>query len=257
MDLSSLSIVLLGVGAMLTLSTGIILFVVLYQRRVVAHKHELTIMQLQKEKELSEATILAEEEERSRIAAELHDDVGAMLSSVRLYLRNANKEGVVNDAVSRSQELLDESISKVRNISHRLQPAMLHHLGLQKALQSFFEMFSKTGSITIEYTGGELPSLNDNTSLAVYRIVQELVNNMTKYAGATIAEVYCDVAGNVLHLRLSHDGQGISEEQFAEYLEKKNASGLKNIVTRLNVLNGIIEFKMSNNQYHTIISIPV
>lgn len=257
MNLSSLSIVLLGVGAMLTLSTGIILFVVLYQRKVVAHKHELTIIQLQKEKELSEATIRAEEEERSRIAAELHDDVGAMLSSVRLYLRNAGRQGADGEAVQRSQELLDESIGKVRNISHRLQPAMLQHLGLHKALQSFFDVFTKTGTITIQYESEALPALSDNAALALYRIVQELVNNMMKYAHATEAFVHTYSDGARLCLQLSHNGQGITEERFNEYLEKKNASGLKNIVTRLNVLNGTIVFDTKNDLHHTTISIPV
>lgn len=257
MNLSSLSIVLLGVGAMLTLSTGIILFVVLYQRRVVAHKHELTILQLQKEKDLSEATIRAEEEERSRIAAELHDDVGAMLSSVRLYLRNAGKEGIGGEAIQRSQELLDESIGKVRNISHRLQPAMLQHLGLHKALQSFFDVYNKTGAITINYESEALPPMSDNAALALYRIVQELVNNMMKYAKATQAFVQTYRDDNMLCLQLSHNGQGITEERFQEYLEKKNASGLKNIVTRLNVLNGTIAFETDENQYCTTIRIPV
>ncbi|MBS1771424.1 MAG: hypothetical protein JST82_01100 [Bacteroidetes bacterium] len=257
MELSNLSIVLLGVGAMLSLSTGIILFVVMYQRRVVSHKHELAIIQLQKEKELSEATIRAEEEERSRIAAELHDDVGATLSSVRLYLRNANKEGVVNDAVTLSQELLDESIGKVRAISHRLQPTMLQHLGLQKALQSFFDVFTKTGAINIRYTSDALPPLNDAIALAVYRIVQELVNNMMKYASASIANVHTLAHNNMLQVRISHNGEGITEDSFNEYLEKKNASGLKNIATRLKALSGTIEFANTDNQYHTIIRIPL
>lgn len=257
MELSNLSIVLMGVGAMLTLSTGIILFVVLYQRRVVAHKHELTIMQLQKEKELSEATIRAEEEERSRIAAELHDDVGATLSSVRLYLMNANKEGVDNEAVTRSQQLLTESIGKVRSISHRLQPAMLEHLGLQKALHSFFDMVSKTGEVQINYHIDTLPALEDNAALAIYRIMQELVTNMVKYSKASVADVHSTHTDGMLQLHLSHNGQGISEANFKEYLEKQNASGLKNILNRLKVLNGTIQFEQRNNNYHTIINIPV
>ena len=111
---------------MLALSTGIILFVVQYQRKVIRHKQQLDVINRQKEKELTEAAIRAEEDERMRIAAELHDDVGATLASVRLYLRMANKEGAGSEAFEQSQQLIDETIGKIRSLSHRLQLSLIH-----------------------------------------------------------------------------------------------------------------------------------
>lgn len=251
-------IVVLGITAMLALSTGIILFVVQYQRKVIRHKQQLDVINRQKEKELTEAAIRAEEDERMRIAAELHDDVGATLASVRLYLRMANKEGAGSEAFEQSQQLIDETIGKIRNLSHRLQPAMLQRLGLQMALQSFFDVFNKSGVIQIDFSGDELPALDENKSLALYRIMQELMNNTLKHAGADRAEVSAEREGNKLELRFSHNGQqGITQERFQEYIYKKDATGLKNIVNRLKVLNGSISFDKEDNWYHTIIHIPL
>ena len=88
----------------------------------------------------------------------------------RQYLRMANKEGAGSEAFEQSQQLIDETIGKIRSLSHRLQPAMLQRLGLQMALQSFFDVFNKSGVIQIDFSGDELPPLDENKSLALYRI---------------------------------------------------------------------------------------
>lgn len=248
---SNQQILLLAIGiiVMTLLSTAIVVFVIIYQRRIY-------LINSIKEKELTEAAIRAEEEERMRIAAELHDDVGATLSSVKFYLQMGEKEATP-DVFLQSQQLIDESISKVRSLSHRLQPAMLLQLGLQDALQSFFIPFQKNGSIHIEYTSDKLPPLPDNMALTAYRIVQELLNNTLKHANATHAEVYTEVADGMLCLCFSHNGQGITEAQFQQYIYKKEATGLKNIINRLKVVNGTITFEQEKNWYHTIVRIPL
>lgn len=258
LTISSYKLIFIGIAGMLTLAIAIVLFVVFYQRKVIAHQEQLTKLNRQKEKELTEAAIRAEEEERMRIAAELHDDVGATLASVRLYLRMADKEGAGSEAFTQSQLLIDETIGKVRSLSHRLQPAMLQRLGLPMALQSFFDVFNKSGVIHIDFSGDDLPVLDENKSLALYRIMQELVSNTLKHAGADRAEVHAEKAGNKTLFCFSHNGkQGITQERFQDLIYKKDATGLKNIVNRLKVLNGSISFEKENNWYHTIIHIPL
>src|SRR3954464_4308784 len=103
--------------AMLTLALGIIFFVILYQRRVISHQIELKKINDQKELELIRASIQSEEEERMRIASELHDDVNATLASVRLYLYKEKDVQYDEQIINLSKQLLDESIEKIRNIS--------------------------------------------------------------------------------------------------------------------------------------------
>lgn len=256
---SELSLLIrIAIVVMIILAIAIILFVVFYQRRVIAHQQQINNLHRQKEKELTEAAIRAEEDERNRIAAELHDDVGATLASVRLYLRMADKEGARSEAFTQSQQLIDESINKVRSLSHRLQPAMLQKLGLEMALHSFFDMFNKSGVLHIEFDGTALPVLDENKSLAIYRIMQELVNNTLKHASADRVEVHAERSGAEWQICYSHNGkQGITQERFQDYIYKKDATGLKNIMNRLKVFNGSLSFDKEANWYHTIIHIPM
>ena len=94
-------------------------------------------------------------------------------------------------------------------------------------------------------------------ALTAYRIVQELLNNTLKHATATHAEVYTEIADGQLCLCFSHNGRGITEAQFQQYIYKKEATGLKNIINRLKVVNGTIAFEQEKNWYHTIVRIPL
>src|SRR5436190_624093 len=115
---------------MLTLAVGIVIFVIQYQRRVINHQDELKDFNRKKQEELIQASIRSEEEERMRVAAELHDDVGATLSSIRLMLFKAIRNPGDGAILQQVRGLLDETIQKVRNLSHQLQPGTLQYLGL-------------------------------------------------------------------------------------------------------------------------------
>jgi len=251
------NLIILGIVAMLALAMGIVFFVVLYQRRMLRHQMELKLLNEQKQKELLQASIQSEEEERMRIASELHDDVGATLSSIRLFLHSASK-GKDPQLIDQSRALLDESIQKVRSISHKLQPSTLHRLGLKVSLEALADMVTKTGMLHMSCKMGKLPELDETTALALYRIVQELLNNIIKHSNATDIHLESTRDGNVFCIALSHNGQGLTDESFSELIYKKGAIGLKNIVNRIEVINAVIRFrKVSDNLFETVISVPV
>lgn len=240
---------------MLALALGIIFFVVMYQRRVIRHQHEIKKINDQKQLELIQASIQGEEEERMRIASELHDDVGATLSSVRLFLHSAAQNDP--DIINQSKELLDDSIRKVRNISHKLQPALLQQLGLQASLDSFAAMMSKSGNIKITYEGIALPRMDENIEMSIYRMVQELTSNIIRHAGATTIKIETLQQTDAFNTVLTHNGNGLTEEMYHEYIYKKGAIGLKNIVNRLKTINGTIEFTKTGDEYGIIIQTPL
>lgn len=251
MDVSRLeTLAVLGVVAMLILTSGIIFFIVTYQKKIM-------MIRQQQEKALTEAAIKAEEEERGRIAAELHDDVGAMLASVKLNMHQAEEDGSGSAAFGQSQQLIEKTIDKVRQMSRSLQPTMLHHLGLSRALQAFFDMFPQNSAIGIHYVATPLPQMQEDIALGIYRIIQELVNNTLKHARASDIWLQHEISDNLLCFRFSHNGRGITEEHFQEYIYKKDAMGLKNIINRLNVLNGSISFEQADDRYYILIKIPV
>ena len=228
---------------MLALAVGIVVFVILYQRKVINHQQELKEFNRKKQEELMQASIRSEEEERMRVAVELHDDVGATLSSIRLMLYQAARNPGNTNIINQARDLLDESIQKVRNISHQLQPGTLQYLGLIKSLQSLAELLTRTGQIVVICRPDDnWPAVDTVTELALYRIVQELLNNITKHSGASSAEISTGLVDNAPSILIRHNGIGLNEASYQEMLYKKGAIGLKNIESRLKSAGANISF---------------
>jgi signal transduction histidine kinase len=245
---------------MLALAVGIVLFVIMYQRRIINHQQQLKDFNRKKQEELMQASIRSEEEERMRIAAELHDDVGATLSSIRLMLQASRKPGD-DTAINYAKELLDASIQKVRNISHQLQPGTLQYLGLIKSIQSLAEMLTHTGQITVKCRpDNKWPAQDPPTELALYRIVQELLTNITKHSGASSVTISTAAENGTARILIRHNGAGMSESLYQEMLYKKGAIGLKNIESRLKSAGATISFSVrekSTPEATVILSLPV
>lgn len=220
---------------LLLLAMGIIVFFVLYQRRILRHREQLRRFEDQKKLELLQASLESQEAVRTTIATELHDDVGATLSSIRLFLTQAEKTPADPKLIAYSKSLLDESIQKVRSLSHQLQPRTIHYLGLLKSLHSLTDVLSQSGTIGATYAqeGEDWPEPEPDVSLAVYRIVQEWVANIIKHAGATHIEVRAHFHNTAPCVGIFHDGEGFSEARYQEELYKKDAIGLKNIEMRI------------------------
>ena len=252
-------LLIIGITAMLVLALGLILFVVLYQRRVISHQQELKKINEQKELELIQASIQSEEEERMRIAAELHDDVGATLASARLFLYKEKDAQFDDNIINQSKELLDEGISKVRNISHKLQPAILQHLGLELSLQSIIETLNKSGTIAAKHTiKTTLPRTADNVELAAYRISQEIITNIIKHTGATTIFLETSVNADGIVIIFIHDGIGLTQEMYEEQIYKKGATGLKNILNRLKSIRASLHFSKADDlRYKTVLTVPL
>ncbi len=239
---------------MLILSVGLILFVVVYQRRVIRQQVHIKELNNQRDKERLEASIQSEEGERHRIAGELHDDVGVTLSSARLFLNNPMDE----QAIALSKELLDQGISKLRFISHSLQPTLLSYMGLEKSLQSLIEVLNKSAEITAGFSAEPLPRLRDEVELALYRITQELINNILKHSQATVITLLVSCGRDQVVLLLTHNGNGLSQEEFENNIYNKGASGLKNILNRLKFIEGEIYYeKLPSGGYNTRVSVPL
>lgn len=255
-DVSSL--VIIGISSMLILAMGIISFMVFYQRRVIAHQEEVRLMNEKKKLELLQASIQSEEEERNRIASELHDDVVATLSSARLFLHKNNQQQLNDEGIDLSKQLLDDSIQKIRGISHKLQPAILQHLGLEKAMQSMAETINKSNAIYINYSSTNTgATIKEDIALAIYRIAQELLTNILKHAGAENVSMNLQIQEHTTTLTIKNNGSGLTQEDFDDALYKKGSSGLKNIVNRQTAINAKLFFeKATDDTYVTILIVP-
>lgn len=133
---------LIGSIGMITLAAGIIVFVIMHQRKVIRFHLQMKRMEAEKQQLLLQASIRFQEEERQRIAADLHDDAGPLLATARLYLNenmvNLEKPAQLQNIYS-ARQIIDDTIRLIRNISHSLMPPTLKNFGLESATIDLFQ----------------------------------------------------------------------------------------------------------------------
>jgi len=259
----SISLVLfMGTLGMLVLTIGLILFIIFHQRRVIRYQLRLQQMEQEQQKILLKASIRLQEEERQRLAADLHDDAGPLLATARLYLN----ENLVNQdkatqlqSIYQARQILDDTIQLIRNISHSLMPPTLKNFGLESAINDMFQKISGSGQINASSRFHEYKDrLKPEKELIVYRVVQELINIILKHSNSSFIHLTQNMQNGSCLLRLHHDGRGIIQTDF-EKLNKSNIGlGLKNISSRLKVAHGNILFEkdVSQTYYKVTIEIP-
>src|SRR3954463_7681972 len=138
---SSISFLLFfGTLGMLLLTIGLILFIIFHQRKVIRYQVRMQDMEAEQQKLLLRASIKLQEEERQRIAADLHDDAGPLLATARLYLTEnlVNQEKATQlQSIFNAKQIIDEAIQLIRNISHSLMPPTLKNFGLESTVNDF------------------------------------------------------------------------------------------------------------------------
>lgn len=210
------------------------------------------------EQRLLETIITTEEKERERFAGNLHDEVGPLLSSLKMYLSllSENDDKTKKEYILRQvQTLIKEAIQTVREISNDLSPHVLNNYGFIEAINSFISL--KSDFIKIKCTHNiENKRYSANLETILYRITKELINNTIKHAQAQT--IFLDVReeNNLLHLYYHDDGKGF---EINEKIEKKAGSiGLLNIVSRVKTINGKYQIKTAPNKGFTFeLTIPL
>ncbi len=191
------------------------------------------------------ARIEGEEIERKRIASELHDGIGGILSAAKMNLssidpvmQNSNPEYV------RSVLLLDEAYKELRRTAHNLSPHLLKNKGLAESVFSFCHEAAKSKNIQLKFQHyGTLDILPESIALSTYRIIQELMQNIIKHSKATIAMVQLSLQDNILSITVEDNGQGMPPAT-----TKSEGIGLSNIKDRVKAMNGDMEIDSRINE---------
>jgi two-component system, NarL family, sensor kinase len=253
--------VIAGISVMLLLMVSVLLAVLFNQRKKNQHRTTLEKLREQQQNQLIEAAVRSEEIERHRIAETLHDEVGAILSSAKLHLLGIKAE-VLDERDQKlhekGRELLNDVIGKVRGISHTLHSNILKEFGLNEAIRHFVRKVTE-GVIPNATTAldDNYKTNNPDNDISIYRMVQELVNNILKYANASEFLISSTLNGNELNLVIFHNGDGLTQEQFEELRYQKEGLGLKNIQNRVILLKGTIHFNNGEEGYRINIHVPV
>ncbi|MEL7161154.1 MAG: sensor histidine kinase [Bacteroidota bacterium] len=237
-----LNLLLAGVFGMVMLSIALVLFFVVYQRRLYAQERLRQREEKAHQQQLLAAAVEVQETERRRIARDLHDDIGSLLSATRLYLRQLAPDNPPERLTAIKEEslvILDEMIQNTRRITHDLLPSELEKFGFSAAAEDLCERVDRSGGISVRYQDDSRNErrLHQRQEVALFRVLQELVNNTLKHAEADHVEVLTEWQGETFHFRYQDDGKG-----FAIPAGGYSGLGLKNIESRVSLIGGKLDF---------------
>jgi signal transduction histidine kinase len=230
-----------------------------YRKKLLDQQKEISTLK----KILSSAANEVAEFERERIAKSLHDDVGMLLTVVKLNLnkisRNPQDKIFVEKLLEESMHLLSESCEAIRVISTNLIPPSLVQIGYEKSIAELCRQINISEKIKIKniLSNNEvrLPSL---VELHLYRITQEIINNIIKHENPTEIKIEINSDKNGVRTLIIHNGKGITSDAIKQLRSSGNGAGLKSIENRSQLIAASIDyFSNDNNESKIIIYVPV
>ena len=239
---STLLISIIG-GVALILGLLAMLFLWLWARQK-RRKAELQLRQVEQEKQLvaTRSILEGEMQERSRLARDLHDGLGGILSAAKINMSELKNGALLEfpdvESINRIMSLLDESLRELRRVAHHLMPESLSRYGLKIALSDFCRTVEKIGFAWF----GEEERLERQLEIVVYRIVHELVNNALKYSEATHILVHIVQDADRISLTVEDNGKGFDTSAAT------TGTGLQNIRTRVAALGGNMDIFSAENE---------
>lgn len=211
-----------------------------YRNRQKLQQQRINELEIEKQLAATEAVLKGEEQERTRLAKDLHDGLGGMLSGIKHTLNNMKGNLIMTPenalAFGRSIDMLDSSISEMRRVAHNMMPEVLVRFGLDTALRDFCNDISKSSALQVQYQsiGLEGVEIDQTKSVTIYRIVQELLNNTMKHASAKNALVQLSYNDTGLTITVEDDGKGFD----TSVLKQSVGIGWSNIQNRVEFLKG-------------------
>jgi two-component system NarL family sensor kinase len=216
-----------------------------YKQKQSLQQQRIGELETQQQLTATEAVLKGEEQERTRLAKDLHDGLGGMLSGIK-YSLNTMKGNLIMtpdnaQAFERSMDMLDSSIKEMRRVAHNMMPEALVKFGLDTALKDFCNDINKSGALVVSYQsiGMENAVIEQTTAITIYRIVQELINNTMKHAAAQTAIVQVAKSNGNLSVTVEDDGKGFD----TAILNHPLGIGWSNIRNRVEFLQGTLDVK--------------
>lgn len=196
------------------------------------------------EKEVYAASVNAEETERGRLAKELHDGLGPLLSTCRIYLHQIKSSDSTNEteSIESLEELINEAITGIKEISNNISPHILRNFGLVHAIKSFIEKIKSPCKIFFNCDCLPNERYNELIEITIYRVLTELINNTIKYAQANTVNIDIIKKDNLIQIHYIDDGKGFD---YKKVRESSKGFGLLNIQTRIKSIGGVIKFNSS------------
>lgn len=216
-----------------------------YRQKQKLQQQRINELETEKQLTATEAVLKGEEQERTRLAKDLHDGLGGMLSGIKYSFQTMKGNLIMTpdnaQAFERSMDMLDSSIKEMRRVAHNMMPEALVKFGLDTALKDFCNDINQSGALQVNYQsfGLENVHLEQSTAITIYRIVQELINNTMKHAAAKTAIVQVGKTGADISITVEDDGKGFD----TIILQQAKGIGWSNIQSRIEYLKGNLDIQ--------------
>jgi two-component system NarL family sensor kinase len=242
-----------GTAVILLLITAIVIYAFLHQKKIVLLRLRLHEEELQRQQAIFDALQEGQEKERTRLAQELHDGIGAKLSGLKMTMEYLNTNVTQHQVlISKVFSGLTETLEEVREISHNLQPYFFNN-SIEQLLHDLIERHNTVGECSYSLSMSPLEKeLDEYLKLHIYRIISELLNNIRKHAQAGQASVQINMEAGRMTITVEDDGIGMHDGH-----HNLESIGLKNIKTRVTACKGSINIDSSERGTTIIIEIPV
>lgn len=247
------------VTVFLIILTGMLVVILILNKGRFRRKEELLEkeLQIQLQETSINAALSSQELERKRFAQDLHDGMGQMISSLRLLLSNINGNTTLDsriEVVSKSERIIDDMQKEIRGIAFNLMPQTLIQFGLIPALKEMALRLTSSGKVLVSVSSFDVPDrLSEVQEISLYRIIQEWVNNILKYAHAPKIEIQLVGHDKELSVTIEDTGNGFDPH----VLEKSNGNGWRNIMSRVKLIHGELEIDSTPNRPGTTLMIRV
>ena len=247
MDELNLKITIVGLVGFAVLTLLVILFVI-----TIIRNHRIKV-NIERDQILKDIQLL--EKERSRIAADLHDELGSLISAIKINLEcldtSENPENIA--ILEKTGTYIDTTMQKIREISNNLMPKILEQNGIIAAVTDFINMIDVKSKISIKFDHELIDesSIPEEYKPHLFRIIQELLNNAVKHAKATQILIQIVLKNQNLIMTIKDNGIGFDENID---ITKIKSDGLRNIIRRAELINGkvILESQLNKGTNYTI-----
>ncbi|WP_299219006.1 ATP-binding protein [uncultured Aquimarina sp.] len=241
-DSQIIVIILIAILVLLLMAVALVLFFFFSRKKIIATELEKATLELSYQKDLLHSTIETQEEERKRIAQDLHDAISAKLNVVSLST-NVLIDGKLekNEQAHTLQHILSvttRTLESSRRLAHNLLPPILENFGLQAAIEELCDEFISSKKVKINYEIKYKDLLSKSNELHIFRIIQELLNNSVRHGEAENIRLKINETNEQLDLEYSDDGKGFDIKS----VNKNKGIGLRNIESRVEILDGKLSY---------------
>lgn len=246
-------ILIFGTSGMILMAFSIVVFIYLYQRKLIKKKLEnQEILDLLQNQEMKTAYALLEgqDKERKRIATELHDNLGSILTSLNMFadaIQTKQEPAHVKQIANKISETASLANHEVRKISHSLDSGLLKHFGLKTAINQLMEAVEASKKIEVVSEIHVEDKLDNEKGLEIYRTIQELVNNALKHSDCTKLRIDISSIDDDMSIIFHDNGVGFDLEKVSRGM------GLSNIEKRVEKLNGELTIESAVGKGSTFI----